>query len=280
MAFDPLSGNLWDQENGEDAFDEINLVEPGMNSGWIQIMGPSARVAEYKEIETTSAAERDLPQPAAVPLGTRAHRRHAARKRCRGCSCCRASRYSDPEFSWDTCSRRPRSASSTADRLGRSSSATCSSASRSTTIRSAAAHALQPDRQPPADRGKQDRRQPNVPRHERSNTRIVGATSASSPTSRRRPTATCWRCRSTGGRCTRSSRASSAKKAPERRACPRGARTACLGLGVCERERAPPGPCVGAEARASPTPTAKQPVEPSARHGLRSEETGDPPTRD
>lgn len=33
MAFDPLSGNLWAQENGEDAYDEINLVEPGLNSG-------------------------------------------------------------------------------------------------------------------------------------------------------------------------------------------------------------------------------------------------------
>src|SRR5688572_19730184 len=28
MAFDPFSGKLWQQENGEDAFDEINLVEP------------------------------------------------------------------------------------------------------------------------------------------------------------------------------------------------------------------------------------------------------------
>ena len=34
---------LWQQENGEDAFDEINRVEPGMNSGWIQITGPSTR---------------------------------------------------------------------------------------------------------------------------------------------------------------------------------------------------------------------------------------------
>ena len=61
MAFDPLSGNLWDQENGEDAFDEINLVEPGMNSGWIQVMGPSSRVAQYKQIETTSLHHEDFP---------------------------------------------------------------------------------------------------------------------------------------------------------------------------------------------------------------------------
>jgi len=33
MDFDPLTGNLWDTENGPDCCDEINLVEPGFNSG-------------------------------------------------------------------------------------------------------------------------------------------------------------------------------------------------------------------------------------------------------
>jgi aldose sugar dehydrogenase len=51
MAFDPVNGNLWTQENGDDAFDEINRVTPGFNGGWIQVMGPSSRVAEYKAIE-------------------------------------------------------------------------------------------------------------------------------------------------------------------------------------------------------------------------------------
>ena len=55
MAFDPLSGNLWDQLNGDDSFDELNLVTPGENSGWIQIMGPISRLAEFKQIETTLA---------------------------------------------------------------------------------------------------------------------------------------------------------------------------------------------------------------------------------
>ena len=54
MAFDPASGGLWFQENGEDAFDELNRAEPGMNSGWIQIQGPLSRLAEYRQIETTS----------------------------------------------------------------------------------------------------------------------------------------------------------------------------------------------------------------------------------
>jgi aldose sugar dehydrogenase len=42
MAFDPLTNKLWMTENGPDTFDEINLVEPGFNSGWSQIMGPDA----------------------------------------------------------------------------------------------------------------------------------------------------------------------------------------------------------------------------------------------
>src|SRR5688572_9828943 len=53
MAIDPLSGHLWMQENGDDTFSELNLVEPGMNGGWIQIMGPVERVPQFKEIETT-----------------------------------------------------------------------------------------------------------------------------------------------------------------------------------------------------------------------------------
>ncbi|HEX8458548.1 MAG TPA: PQQ-dependent sugar dehydrogenase [Pyrinomonadaceae bacterium] len=51
MAFDPASGQLWTQENGDDSFDEINRVVPAFNGGWIQLMGPSARVAEFKAIE-------------------------------------------------------------------------------------------------------------------------------------------------------------------------------------------------------------------------------------
>jgi glucose/arabinose dehydrogenase len=53
MAFDPVSGTLWEQENGDDSFSELNRVEPGMNSGWVQIMGPVDRIHQYKEIETS-----------------------------------------------------------------------------------------------------------------------------------------------------------------------------------------------------------------------------------
>ena len=40
IDFDPVTGKLWDAENGEDVFDEVNVVEPGFNSGWKQVMGP------------------------------------------------------------------------------------------------------------------------------------------------------------------------------------------------------------------------------------------------
>jgi aldose sugar dehydrogenase len=53
LAFDPRSGDLWEQENGDDSFSELNRVTPGMNGGWVQAMGPISRIAQYKQIETT-----------------------------------------------------------------------------------------------------------------------------------------------------------------------------------------------------------------------------------
>ena len=53
MAFDPRGGGLWLQENGDDSFSEINRVTPRMNGGWIQIMGPVARLAQFRAIENT-----------------------------------------------------------------------------------------------------------------------------------------------------------------------------------------------------------------------------------
>jgi aldose sugar dehydrogenase len=66
IAFDPLTGNLWDTENGPGNYDEINRITPAMNSGWNEIMGPDSRDPQ---------GVGDLVQlPGAV--------------------------YSDPEFSW------------------------------------------------------------------------------------------------------------------------------------------------------------------------------------
>ncbi len=39
IDFDPVTGKLWDTENGPDYGDEINLVDPGFNSGWKRAQG-------------------------------------------------------------------------------------------------------------------------------------------------------------------------------------------------------------------------------------------------
>ncbi|HJZ92432.1 MAG TPA: PQQ-dependent sugar dehydrogenase [Gemmataceae bacterium] len=64
MAFDPNSGRLWDSQNGDDSFSELNRIEAGANLGWIQAMGPVSRVGQFKAIET----DRTAPQPF-VPAG-------------------------------------------------------------------------------------------------------------------------------------------------------------------------------------------------------------------
>ncbi|MEZ0269806.1 MAG: sorbosone dehydrogenase family protein [Nitrososphaeraceae archaeon] len=49
MDFDPLSGNLWNTENGPGNGDEINLVLPGFNSGWQQVQGLAALEDSFSE---------------------------------------------------------------------------------------------------------------------------------------------------------------------------------------------------------------------------------------
>ena len=43
ITFDPMTGNLWQTENGPGAYDEVNVVKRGFNSGWIELMGPQSR---------------------------------------------------------------------------------------------------------------------------------------------------------------------------------------------------------------------------------------------
>jgi len=49
MDFDPVSGNLWDSENGPGNGDEINLVLPGFNSGWQQVQGLASQETSFSE---------------------------------------------------------------------------------------------------------------------------------------------------------------------------------------------------------------------------------------
>jgi glucose/arabinose dehydrogenase len=67
LAIDPVTGMLWDTENGPKGYDEINVVRPGFNSGWNKVYGP---------IERRNVTEDDL-----VNLGN-------------------SSTYADPVFSW------------------------------------------------------------------------------------------------------------------------------------------------------------------------------------
>ena len=99
MAVDPRSGSLWQQENGEDAFDELNRVQAGMNSGWIQIAGPASRVAQYKAIETTSLHHDDFPNLQQFRWGPERIADSPAEARSRLFQL-PGSHYSDPEFSW------------------------------------------------------------------------------------------------------------------------------------------------------------------------------------
>jgi aldose sugar dehydrogenase len=72
MDFDPLTGILWNTENGPATGDEINMVDPGFNSGWAQIQG-----FIDSDLLNRGKSVKDL-----VTLGD--------------------SKYSDPEFSWNT----------------------------------------------------------------------------------------------------------------------------------------------------------------------------------
>lgn len=95
MAFDPLSGALWTQENGDDAFDEINRVVPGFNGGWIQTMGPVSRVAEYKSIEMSYGAG-NLQQLRWPPSNIAGSAQEALARMYM----LPGAQYLDPEFSW------------------------------------------------------------------------------------------------------------------------------------------------------------------------------------
>jgi glucose/arabinose dehydrogenase len=93
--FDPRSGDLWLQENGDDAFSEINRVTPGMNGGWIQVMGPVSRLAQFKAIET-SAEFFGLQQVRWPPTNIASTPAEALSR----LFMLSGAHYDDPEFSW------------------------------------------------------------------------------------------------------------------------------------------------------------------------------------
>jgi len=103
MAFDPESGNLWEQENGDDTFSELNRVQPGMNGGWVQIMGPVERLAQYRAVETSSAIDPNLMTPYFGLQQLRWSPTNIANTPQEALSrlfMLPGAHYSDPEFSW------------------------------------------------------------------------------------------------------------------------------------------------------------------------------------
>ncbi len=95
MAFDPLAGYLWTQENGDDAFDEMNRVSSGFDGGWIQVIGPINRISEFKSIESTYGAG-NLQQLRWSPSNIAATPQQALAR----LYALPGSQYTDPEFSW------------------------------------------------------------------------------------------------------------------------------------------------------------------------------------
>jgi glucose/arabinose dehydrogenase len=75
IDFDPVTGSLWDTENGPNYGDEINLVEPGFNSGWKKVQGIWNLKGSNAGTELTSEPE------ALVDFGGKG-------------------KYSVPEFTW------------------------------------------------------------------------------------------------------------------------------------------------------------------------------------
>lgn len=100
MAFDPLSGALWETENGDDAYAELNRVVPGLNGGWIQFAGPAGvqvpdRVPDWKRIESTQFG--NSLQQVRYPPTRAAYNGTAARSRL---FMLPGAVYKDPELSW------------------------------------------------------------------------------------------------------------------------------------------------------------------------------------
>ncbi len=94
LAIHPETGALWETENGDDSWDEVNILPAGANSGWIQLIGPPERMGEYRDLEVASEDGLDNPDFPPDRLATDADGAKAAMVELPG------SRYVPPAFSW------------------------------------------------------------------------------------------------------------------------------------------------------------------------------------
>lgn len=58
LAFDPITGSLWDTENGPQEGDEINFIYPGFNSGWHKVYGFSSSPKNFDVDEMVTFDDR------------------------------------------------------------------------------------------------------------------------------------------------------------------------------------------------------------------------------
>ena len=94
LAFEPASGALWQTENGDDSYDEVNVFTAGANSGWVQIQGPPERFTSYRDLELASPDGIDTPTYGPDQLATDADAAMAAMHVLPD------SHYSAPVLSW------------------------------------------------------------------------------------------------------------------------------------------------------------------------------------
>jgi glucose/arabinose dehydrogenase len=99
IDFDPVTKKLWDSENGPASDDEINLVNPGFNSGWSKIQGiwqPSSSSSQQQEQENdfSSSGRNTIPSSSSssspLPIQQPNDLVSFGKK----------GKYSDPEFVW------------------------------------------------------------------------------------------------------------------------------------------------------------------------------------
>lgn len=99
LAIDPFTGKLWESENGDDAMDELNVINKGHNGGWIQFMGPKSRVDQFKAIEAAQATV-SLGNQNRYPVSNIAATTAIGESRLVNIP---GATYGDPVFSWKYC---------------------------------------------------------------------------------------------------------------------------------------------------------------------------------
>lgn len=87
LDIDPVTGKLWDTENGPHYGDEVNLVERGFNSGWAKFQGPWPAI-NYTDLYLNST-NKGYRHSNEIPQNIRLENFNGK------------GHYSEPEFTWN-----------------------------------------------------------------------------------------------------------------------------------------------------------------------------------